>query len=158
VFLYCSWQLVFLCLFSFLGVALPLLLYPRGQDYKEGNRVGYNMIPIMTLSLLAYFTYISIDIIIYALGSMSWSSGIFWLVGRVIADPSLGLLSPCRVVPRGTNPRQQPQSAWQVNRCWVIWIFLVHNKFVEYSILRTKYSGMKLLSAFSPNWSNRGTV
>jgi hypothetical protein len=32
------------------------------------------MIPISTLSLLAYFTYILIDIIIYAMGSMTWSS------------------------------------------------------------------------------------
>jgi hypothetical protein len=58
------------------------------------------MTPIRTLSLLAYFTYISIDIIIYALGSMSRSSRIFWMVGRVIADPSVGLPSPCEVVPR----------------------------------------------------------
>jgi hypothetical protein len=61
------------------GVPLPLLSYPRGggQDYKEGNLVGYNMIPIKTLSLLAYFTYIFIDIIIYALESTAWSSRIF---------------------------------------------------------------------------------
>jgi hypothetical protein len=39
------------------------------------------------------------DIIIYALGSTSWSSGIFWMVGRVITDPSLGLPSPYEVVP-----------------------------------------------------------
>jgi hypothetical protein len=39
------------------------------------------MISIRILSLLAYFTYIFIDIIIYTLGSMSWSSGIFWMVG-----------------------------------------------------------------------------
>jgi hypothetical protein len=51
----------------------------------------------------------------------------------------------------GTNPRQQPPSAWQVSRCWVILIFLVSDEFVEYSISRTKYSGIKLLSAFSPN-------
>jgi hypothetical protein len=25
---------------------------------------------------------------------------VFWMVGRVIMDPSLGLLSPCEVVPR----------------------------------------------------------
>jgi hypothetical protein len=48
-----------------------------GVGYKEGNRVGYNMIPIRTLSLLAYFTYIFIDIIIYALWSMAWSFRIF---------------------------------------------------------------------------------
>jgi hypothetical protein len=26
-----------------------------------------------------------------------------------------------------TNPRQQPPSAWQVSRYWVIWIFLVYD-------------------------------
>jgi hypothetical protein len=25
-------------------------------------------------------------------------------------------------------------SAWQLSRCWVIWIFHVHDEFVEYSI------------------------
>jgi hypothetical protein len=49
----------------------------------------------------------------------------------------------------GTNPRQQPPSAWQVSRCWVIWIFLVCDEFAEYPILGTKYSGMKLLGVFS---------
>jgi hypothetical protein len=58
------------------------------------------MIPIRTLSLLVYFTYTFIDIIIYALGSMPWSSEIFQMVGRVVADPSLGLPSLCGVVPR----------------------------------------------------------
>jgi hypothetical protein len=58
------------------------------------------MIPIRTLSLLDYFTYIFIDIVFYAMGSMSWCSGIFWMVGQVITDPSLGFLSPCEVVPR----------------------------------------------------------
>jgi hypothetical protein len=57
------------------------------------------MISIRTLSLLTYYTYIFIDIIIYALGSMSLSSETFWMVGRVIADPSFGLLSLCGVVP-----------------------------------------------------------
>jgi hypothetical protein len=51
-------------------------LYPSfyiqgGWRYKEDNRVGYNMISISTLSLLAYFTYILIDIVIYALGNTS---------------------------------------------------------------------------------------
>jgi hypothetical protein len=55
---------------------------------------------IRTLSLLAYFRYISINIIIYALGNTSWFSEIFWMVGRVIADPSLDLQSPYEVVPR----------------------------------------------------------
>jgi hypothetical protein len=58
------------------GASTPPFI-SRGRDYKEGNRVGYNTISIMTLFLLTYFTYISIDIIIYALGSMSWSSKIF---------------------------------------------------------------------------------
>jgi hypothetical protein len=83
-----------------LGVFLPLLLYPRGQGYKEGNRVDYNMIPIRTLSLLDYFTYIFIDIIIYNLGSTPWSSRIIWMVGQVVVDPSFGLSSLCGVVPR----------------------------------------------------------
>jgi hypothetical protein len=58
------------------------------------------MIPIRTLSLRVYFTYIFIDIIMYALGSTSWSSAIFWMMGRVIADPSLDLPSPYEVVRR----------------------------------------------------------
>jgi hypothetical protein len=91
-----------ICVYScpLLGVPLPLLLYIRRRGYKEGNRVGYNMIPIRTLSLLVYFTYIFIDIIIYILRSTSWSSRIFWMVDRVIMDSSFGLLSPCEVVPR----------------------------------------------------------
>jgi hypothetical protein len=52
-----------------LGVPLPLLLYPRGRGYKEGNRVGYNIISIRTLSLLTYFVNIFIDIRIYDLRS-----------------------------------------------------------------------------------------
>jgi hypothetical protein len=86
------------CLLDFRGASTPPFI-SKGRCYKEGNRVGYDIFPIMTLSLLAYFTYISIDIIIYALGSTSWPFGIFWMVGRVVADPSLGLLSPCEVVP-----------------------------------------------------------
>jgi hypothetical protein len=35
------------------------------------NRIGYNMISIRILSLLTYFTYIFIDIIIYVLVSTS---------------------------------------------------------------------------------------
>jgi hypothetical protein len=131
------------------GVSLPLLLYPRGRGYKEGNRVSYNTISIKTLSLLTYFTYIFIDIIIYTLGSTLWSSGIFWMVGRVVADPALGLLSPCGVVPRVPIIISSPPSAWQVSRCWVIWIFLVCNKFAKYSILGMKYSSTKSLNAFS---------
>jgi hypothetical protein len=58
-------------LWTSFGVPLPLLLYLSGQVYKKGNRVSYDMILIRTLSLLIYFTYISIDIIIYALGNTS---------------------------------------------------------------------------------------
>jgi hypothetical protein len=59
------------------------------------------MIPIRrTLSLLDHFTYIFINIAIYGLGSTLWSSRIFWMVSRVIADTSLGLASLCGVVPQ----------------------------------------------------------
>jgi hypothetical protein len=58
-----------------LGMPLPLVLYTRGWGYKEGNRVGYNMISIRNLSLFAYFTYVSIDIAIYALGNTPFSLG-----------------------------------------------------------------------------------
>jgi hypothetical protein len=57
------------------------------------------MFPIRTLFLHVYFTYIFIDVIFYALRSMAWSSRIFWVVDRVVADPSLGLSIPCEVVP-----------------------------------------------------------
>jgi hypothetical protein len=56
-------------------------LYPsfysqEGWVYKKGNRVGYNIISIRTISLFAYFT----DITIYALGNTLWSSEIFWII------------------------------------------------------------------------------
>jgi hypothetical protein len=92
-----------------LGMPLPLLLYPRGWVYKEGNQVGYNMISNKTLSLLIYFTYISIDIIIYSLWSTSWSSKISWMVGWVVTNHSLGLPSPCDVVPWALNLVNSPQ-------------------------------------------------
>jgi hypothetical protein len=81
------------------GCLSPAFYIQGGLGYKDGYRVGYNMIPFRTPSLLAYFRCIFIDIIFYALRSMSWSSGIFNMVGRVIADPSLGLPSPYEVVP-----------------------------------------------------------
>jgi hypothetical protein len=34
----------------------------------------------------------------------------------------------------GSNPCRQPLNVCQVSRCWVIWIFLVRDKFVKYSI------------------------
>jgi hypothetical protein len=49
-----------------LDLSLGGCLYPA----LEGNRVGYNMIPIRTLFLLDYYIYISMDIIIYALENM----------------------------------------------------------------------------------------
>jgi hypothetical protein len=128
-----------------------------GWGYKEGNQVGYNVITIMTLSLLAYYIYIFIDIIL-CLGE---HITVFWNLlngGPSHREPLLGSSESLWDGTRGTNPRQQPLSGWQVSRCWVIWIFLVHDEFVEYSISKTKYFVMKLLSAFSPDWLNRGTV
>jgi hypothetical protein len=72
---------VIVCRTCPLWMPLPLILYPRGREYKKSNRVGYNMISIRILSLPDYFTYIFIDIIIYVLGSTTWSSRIFWMVG-----------------------------------------------------------------------------
>jgi hypothetical protein len=93
----------------FRGASTQPFISKGVRGYKEGNGVGYNMIPIRTLSLLAYFTYIFIDIIIYTLGSMSWPSGIFWMVGQVIARPSLGLLSQYRVVPGYQSSSTTPE-------------------------------------------------
>jgi hypothetical protein len=117
---------------SSLGVPLPLLLYPRGRCYKKGNQVSYNMIPIRTLSLLSYF----IDIAIYALGSTPWSSGIFWMMDRVVLDPSLGLLSLCRAVPRIPILVSSP---------WVL------GKWVDAAWSRSSLSVMNLLSTQSRN-------
>jgi hypothetical protein len=61
MFIYCSSQLLLLCLFSFGGGGCRYPSFPiqRGRGYKESNRVGYNVIPIRTLSLLSYFTDIA---------------------------------------------------------------------------------------------------
>jgi hypothetical protein len=99
------------------------------------------MIPIKTLSLLAYFTYISIDIALYASESTAWSFGIFCMMGQVISDPSLGHPSPCGVVPRVPILNSSPPSAWQVSRCRVILIFLVRDEFVEYLIQESSTLG-----------------
>jgi hypothetical protein len=77
----------------FLGGLYPSFYIQGGRDYKESNRVGYNMITVKTLCLLAYF----IDIVIYTLGSTSWSSKIFWMIDRVVSNPSLDHPSPCGV-------------------------------------------------------------
>jgi hypothetical protein len=79
------------------GASTPPFIF-KVWGYKEGNQVSYNMISIRTLSLLTYFTYIFIDITIYVLGSMQWSSEIFWMMDWVIADHSLGLLSLCGMI------------------------------------------------------------
>jgi hypothetical protein len=50
-----------------MGYFYPSFYIQGGRSYKEDNRVSYNMITIMTLSLLTYFIYILINIIIYAL-------------------------------------------------------------------------------------------
>jgi hypothetical protein len=66
-----------------------------GRGYKEGNRFGYNMIPIRTLSPLAYFTHVSIDIAIYVLGNMLVPSRVFWKMDQALVDPSLAHPSRC---------------------------------------------------------------
>jgi hypothetical protein len=84
------------------------------------------------------------------MGSTPWSSKIFWMGGETLRTP----LCAFRVYTGGTlgtNPRRQPPSAYQVSRCWVIWIFLVRDEFAKHSISGTKYSVIKLLSDFSPN-------
>jgi hypothetical protein len=55
------------------------------------------------------------------------------------SGPLLGPSKSLRGGTPGTNSHQQPPSACQVSRCWVIWIFLVSNEFAEYSISETKY-------------------
>jgi hypothetical protein len=86
---------------------------------------------------------------------------VFWNLvdsGTSRSGPLLGPSESLQGGTQGTSPRQQPLSAWQVSRCWVIWIFLVCDEFAKYSISGTKYYGIKLLRAFSPNSSNRGTI
>jgi hypothetical protein len=46
----------------------------------NSNLLGYNMISIRTLSLLAYLTYILTDIIIYSLGLLSPYKVIPWVL------------------------------------------------------------------------------
>jgi hypothetical protein len=71
------------------------------RGYKQGNRVGYNMISIRALSQLIYFTYIFIHIIFYALGARH---------GLLDGGPSHSgpLLRPSESLQSGisgTNPR-----------------------------------------------------
>jgi hypothetical protein len=86
---------------SLWGCLYPFLYIQGGRGYKEGNRVSYNMIPIRTPSLLTYVTNIFCRYKYLHLGEHDiWSSRFFWMVGRVIADPSLGLPNLYGVVPR----------------------------------------------------------
>jgi hypothetical protein len=64
------------------------------------------MIPIRILSLLAYFTYIFIDIIIYALGEHAM---VLWNLlngGLTRSGSLLGPFESMRGGTPGTNPRQ----------------------------------------------------
>jgi hypothetical protein len=85
-----------------------------GWGYKEANQVGYNVITIMTLSLLAYYIYIFIDIIL-CLGE---HITVFWNLlngGPSHSEPLLGSSESLWDGTRGTNPRQQP---WVLDK-WV---------------------------------------
>jgi hypothetical protein len=78
---------------------------------------------------------------------------VFWNLLDGGTSHSRALFGPSKSMrggTQGTNPHQQASSAWQVSRCWVIWIFLVRDEFAKYSILGIKYVGMKLQSP-SPN-------
>jgi hypothetical protein len=77
---------------------LPLLLYPVGWCYEEDNWVSYNIILNMTLSLLIYIYIYRYNYL--CLRNTSWCSKISWIMGRVVMDPYLGLLSPYDVVTR----------------------------------------------------------
>jgi hypothetical protein len=97
LFLYYSWQLCYSCA-SLLGVPLPLFLYSSGEVTRkvtESVTIWSQSELYLYLSILHIF---SIDIIIYILKSMLWSSKIFCMVGQVIANPSLSLPSLCGVV------------------------------------------------------------
>jgi hypothetical protein len=83
------------------------------------------MTPIITLYLFIYFTYISIDIIIYVFEGTSWPSKIFWMVDRVITDPSLDLLSPYEVVPWVLIPVAYLLGAHNTHKWW--WSTLMHD-------------------------------
>jgi hypothetical protein len=116
------------------GGASTLPFISRGRGYKEHNWVGYNIIPIRTLSLLIYFTYIFININIYVLGVCHMVLWILLDCGSRCSEPLLRPSESMRGDTPDINPRQQPPSASQVSRYWVIWIFFVCNEFAEYSI------------------------
>jgi hypothetical protein len=90
---------------------LPLLLYTRGVRLHEKYRASYNMILIRTLSLFAYFIYVSIDITIYALRD---TPIVFWSLqehGLSPSRPLLGLSESMRCGTLGTNPCHKLPSA-----------------------------------------------
>jgi hypothetical protein len=92
-------------------VSLYLFFHPKGRDYKDDNFLGYNMIPIRTLSLLAYFIYIFIDIIFLYLEEHVM---VFWnlLDGRPSRSGTfLGPSESLRGGTLGTNSYQQSSSA-----------------------------------------------
>jgi hypothetical protein len=68
-------------------VPLPFFYVQGGRGYKESKRVGYNMITIWIMSLLTYFTHISIHIAIYVWWNMLRSYRVFWKMGRVLVGP-----------------------------------------------------------------------
>jgi hypothetical protein len=83
------------------------------RDYREGNRIGYNMISLyLYLPIIYIYIYIYIDIIIYAEHVM-----VFWNLLNGRSSRSRPLLEPSKSMQGGTNPRQQPPSSWQVSRC-----------------------------------------
>jgi hypothetical protein len=94
-----------------LGLPLPLFFIQGGRGYKEGNRVGYNMIPIRTLSLLAYFTHIYIYIYNYLL--LGEHVMVLWNLLDGESSYSRPLLRPFESMRGGTpstNHHQYPSS------------------------------------------------
>jgi hypothetical protein len=112
LFLYCSWQFCCGCTCP-LGVTVPLLLYQRGRGYKEGNHVGYNMIPIRTISIcLVYICFYR-----YSYLRLKGHVMAFWKMGRALGVPPKSM----RLGTHGTNPHHQPPSVWQMSKCWWSW-------------------------------------
>jgi hypothetical protein len=132
-------------------VHLPLLLYSRGAKLQGRQPSWLQHDPKQdSLSTCIFYTY-SYRYNYLRLGEHAMALWNLLYGGSSCNGPLLGPFKSMRSGTPCTNPRQQPLSACQVSRCWVIRIFLVCEEFAEYSISRTKYSGMKLLSAFSPN-------
>jgi hypothetical protein len=91
----------------------PSIYIQGGRCYKEGNRVGYNMIPIRTLSLSTCLFYIYVYRYYYL--HLTEHAVVLWNVldgGPSHSGPLLGPSESMRGGTLGTNPRQQPLSAW----------------------------------------------